>query len=424
MQDYEAMWQNLGLNLDTHANLLKTLSGFYSSIYLAQKNRPKAMKYFDFVISEVHGLRIKELQDAKAQGRKVIGTFCVFVPEELILAADGVCIGLCAGAEAGFELAEQYLPKNTCGLIKSFFGFKLARLCPYANSCDLVVGETTCDGKKKAYELFNEFQPVHVMEVPQTKSESARALFHAEVIRFKERMEALSGIKITAERLQNAIKIVNNKRRALNRLNELRAAPIPPISGLDSLLINQIAFYDDPVRFTNAVNELCDELEERIKNNMGVAEKDTVRILLSGCPMAIPNWKIPAIVEGTNAVIVGEESCVGVRNTRNTVKEDCKDVNEMLEAISNRYFQIDCATFTPNTERLNHIVEMAQALKANGVIHYAIQFCQPYTIESKRVEDMLAQKGIPLLRLETDYSMQDVEALKTRIEAFKEVVSP
>ncbi len=424
MQEYQKMWNDLELNLSAHDNLLSTLSSFYQSVYLSQKNRPNTMKYFDFVISEVHGLRIKELQDAKARGKKVIGTFCVFVPEELILAADCVCIGLCAGAEAGFELAEQYLPKNTCGLIKSFFGFKLAKLCPYANSCDLVVGETTCDGKKKAYELFNEFQPVHVMEVPQTKSEGAKALFHGEVIRFKERLELLTGVTITVERLQNAIKIVNNKRRALNRLNELRSAQIAPISGLDSLLINQISFYDDPVRFTNAVNELCDELEERIKNNVGVAKSDTIRILISGCPMAIPNWKIPVIVEGTNAVIVGEESCVGVRNTRNTVNEDCKDVNEMLQAITDRYFQIDCATFTPNQERMDHIVQMTQELNAHGVIHYAIQFCQPYSIESKRVKKALKAREIQLLRLETDYSMQDVEALKTRIEAFKELLLP
>jgi benzoyl-CoA reductase/2-hydroxyglutaryl-CoA dehydratase subunit BcrC/BadD/HgdB len=63
------------------------------------------MEYQNFVLSEVHGLRIKELQDAKAQGRKVIGTFCVFVPEELVLAAEAVCVGLCAGAEIGKETA-------------------------------------------------------------------------------------------------------------------------------------------------------------------------------------------------------------------------------------------------------------------------------------------------------------------------------
>ena len=166
---------------------LQVLGKFYGDIYLTQEGRLKGMEYLDFVLSEVHGLRIKELQEAKAQGRKVIGTFCVFVPEELVLAADAVCVGLCAGAEIGKESAEKILPRNTCALIKSFVGFKLSRLCPYIESCDLVVGETTCDGKKKAYEIFEEYAPVYVMEIPQMKQACDRDLWKAEVRRFKEK---------------------------------------------------------------------------------------------------------------------------------------------------------------------------------------------------------------------------------------------
>ena len=105
-------------------------------------------------MSEVHGLRIKELMDAKAEGRKVIGSYCVFVPEELVLAVDGVAVGLCAGAEFNFEAAETLLPRNTCSLIKAGFGFKLGKVCPYLEASDVVVGENTCDGKKKAYEIL------------------------------------------------------------------------------------------------------------------------------------------------------------------------------------------------------------------------------------------------------------------------------
>jgi len=147
---YDSMWEKLNLDLDAHAGLLEVLGKFYGDIYLSQSGRLRGMEYLDFVLSEVHGLRIKELQDAKAAGRKIIGTFCVFVPEEIVLAAGAVQVGLCAGAEIGKESAEKVLPRNTCALIKAFVGFKLSRLCPYLESCDLVVGETTCDGKKKA----------------------------------------------------------------------------------------------------------------------------------------------------------------------------------------------------------------------------------------------------------------------------------
>src|SRR5512138_971536 len=109
MSDYRKMWEGLGLDLETHDAVLDIVGKTYQDVFLSQINRPKGMEYFDFVMSEIHGLRIKEILDAKDQGKKVVGTFCVFVPEEIVLALDALCVGLCAGAELGFEAAEQYL---------------------------------------------------------------------------------------------------------------------------------------------------------------------------------------------------------------------------------------------------------------------------------------------------------------------------
>lgn len=419
--NYEAMWEKLHLDLDAHSSLLQVLGKFYGDIYLSQQGRLKGMEYLDFVLSEIHGLRIRELQEAKSQGRKVVGTFCVFVPEEIVWAADAIQVGLCAGAEAGTEAAEKILPRNTCALIKSFVGFKLARLCPFFESCDLIVGETTCDGKKKAYEVFSEYAPIYVMEIPQMKQSCDRDLWKAEVLRFKSAVENLTGREITADRLKEAIKLINARRRVLQRLNQLRAAEPLPISGRDVLLVNQVSFYDDPARFTQKIGELCDELEHKIQRKEGVAD-GAVRVMLSGCPMAIPNWKLPYIIESSGAIVVGEESCVGTRNTRDLVDEGGETLNELIDALVDRYMRIDCACFTPNQERLEHIVEMARGLHVKGVIHYGLSFCHPYAIESFKVEKTLAKAGIPMLAIETDYSMEDVEQLKTRVEAFVEMI--
>jgi benzoyl-CoA reductase/2-hydroxyglutaryl-CoA dehydratase subunit BcrC/BadD/HgdB len=419
---YDEMWERLNLDLPAHEGLLQVLGKFYGDIYLSQEGRLKGMEYLDFVLSEVHGLRIKELQEAKAQGRKVIGTFCVFVPEELVLAADAVCVGLCAGAEIGKEAAEKILPRNTCALIKSFVGFKLSRLCPFMESCDLVVGETTCDGKKKAYEIFAEYAPLYVMEIPQMKQACDRELWKAEVRRFKEKIEEVTGKAITPAKLKEAIKLVNQRRRVLQRLNQLRAAIPTPISGRDVLLINQVSFYDDPPRFTAKIGELCDELEKRVQAGDGVVPGGTPRLMLSGCPMAVPNWKLPYIVESSGAVIVGEESCIGTRNIRDLVDESADTLEELLDALVDRYMRIDCACFTPNQERLQNLVTMAQDLQVKGVIHFALNFCQPYAIEAFKVGKALEKAGIPMLSLETDYSMEDVEQLKTRVEAFLEML--
>ncbi len=420
--DYDAMWEKLNLDLDAHAGLLEVLGKFYGDIYLSQSGRLRGMEYLDFVLSEIHGLRIKELMDAKAAGRKVIGTFCVFVPEEIVLAAGAVQVGLCAGAEIGKEAAEKVLPRNTCALIKSFVGFKMSRLCPYLESCDLVVGETTCDGKKKAYEIFSDYAPLYVMEIPQMKQACDRALWKTEILRFKDRIEEITGTTITAPGLREAIQLVNGRRRVLQRLNRLRAATPVPISGRDVLLINQVSFYDDPVRFTENIAKLCDELEERVKAGEGIVPADSPRLMLSGCPMAVPNWKLPYVVESSGAVVVGEESCIGTRNTRDLVAENGADMDGLIDTITDRYMQIDCACFTTNQERLEHIVEMARDLKVRGVIHYGLSFCQPYTMEAFKVEKALKAVNIPMLAIETDYSMEDVEQLKTRVEAFVEMV--
>ena len=420
-EDYTQMWKDLGLDLKAHDSLLGVLGPLYETTFTRQANRPEGMKYFDFVMSEVHGLRIKELMDAKAAGRRVFGSFCVFVPEELILAVDGILVGLCAGAEFAPAEAEKLLPRNTCALIKGAFGFAIAKVCPYLAAADVIVGENTCDGKKKSYEIFGDLvRDLYVMDLPQVKSEVGRDLLRREYKRFAARIEEVSGRTIEADALKNSIGIVNAKRSVMHRLSKLRAADPAPISGLDALLANQVFFYDDPKRFTKSVNDICDELESRIEQGKGVAGKGTPRILVSGCPMAVPNWKVPSIVENSGAVIVGEESCVGERGTQHLTSAEGDSVDALIENIVDRYFKIDCALFTPNPTRLDHIRQMVRDYNADGVLHYCLQFCSPYQIESGPVEHALEQDGIPVLRVDTDYSQEDTEQIRTRVEAFVE----
>jgi benzoyl-CoA reductase/2-hydroxyglutaryl-CoA dehydratase subunit BcrC/BadD/HgdB len=184
-----------------------------------------------------------------------------------------------------------------------------------------------------------------------------------------------------------------------------------------------VQFYDDPVRFTQKINELCDELEQRVSAGEGVAPAGTPRILVSGCPMAAPNWKLPLVIESNGAVIVGEESCVGERGTRNCVDlTGTASREEMLDRIAQRYLAIDCAVFTPNLERSGHVSEMADIYRADGVVHYALQFCTPYMMETNRIQNTVSEKGLPFLRIETDYSMEDVPQLTTRVQAFLEML--
>ena len=207
-------------------------------------------------------------------------------------------------------------------------GARFDRTCPFFRIADLFVGETTCDGKKKAWEILAKDAPMYIMDIPQMKREKDFVKWKEEIKGYMAELEKLTGNKITEESLKNAIVTLNNKRKALQRLNSFRKLENVPISGRDVLLITQIAFYDDPVRFTAQVNRLCDELEERAKNNVSVFNKGTKRILLTGTPLSIPNWKIHQIVENIGGMIVCEEMCTGNRYSEHLVDENGNTISD------------------------------------------------------------------------------------------------
>ncbi len=417
------LWTELGIDLKKHDELLNGLGPAFKEIYLSQHNRPKGMGFYDFVVGDIHGIRVHELRQAAREGTKIVATYCVFVPDEIVLAAGAIPIGLCAGAQFSIPIGEETLPTNTCPLIKSSFGFKLGRLCPYVQTSHLIVGETTCDGKKKMFEILGEHQPVYVMQVPAKKTERARILWADEVAEFAGVIEKLTGNKITPENLLNATRLVNRKRRALQRLHSLRQARPAPISGRDALLVTQVAFYDDASRCIQMASALADEVEKRVAAGEGVAPAKAPRILISGSPMAIPNWKLHYILESAGAVVVAEESCIGTRYFSELVPETGGTVSEQIGAIAERYMNIHCACFTPNSERLQDIVRLAKEYEVDGVVHYNLQFCQTYANEAIKVEDTLEREGIPLLRVETDYGNGDTGQLMTRAQAFLEMIA-
>ena len=248
------------------------------------------------------------------------------------------------------------------------------RICPYFEVSDFVVGETTCDGKKKAWEILDEYIDTYVMELPQQKTETSRKLWEEEIKRFKNHLEDYYDQEIKADKLNDAIKLINKKRSVLKRLYKARKADPAPISGRDVLLITQLAFFDDPKRFIEKTSLLSDELEERIQDGVGISSKDNPRILISGTPMPLPSWKIHNLVEKNNGVVVCEETCTGTRYFEDLVSENGKNLEEHIENLADRTMNIDCACFTPNNERVDDILRLADEYNIDGVIYYNLNF--------------------------------------------------
>ena len=175
-------------------------------------------------------------------------------------------------------------------------------------------------------------------------------------------------------------------------------------------------------RYTQMMNVLADELEQRVADGVGVAPAGAKRILITGTPMALPNWKLHDIIEKAGGIVVGEEMCTGSRYYDALVPEDCESVEEMFDAIATKYMDVNCACFTPNQGRIGDVLAMAKEYNADGIIDYALNFCATYQAEAFTVEKAARDAGIPIMKIDTDYSAEDMGQLSTRVEAFLEMI--
>ena len=426
VEEHRKLLSEINVDVDRHAKMMNMGLESYRAQFMSQKNRPEGMKYFDWFMSEIQGQRIAEINELKKQKKPAVGTFCIFVPEEIIVGAGGACFGLCGGSPATIADAETELPRNICPLIKSAHGFKLQRTCAYTQSADFIYGETTCEAKKKTWEILNKHHPVHVMNIPHMKRDKDLKMWKEEIVEFKEHIEEVTGKKLSLEEMLEGTRIINEKRKALLRLDSLRGLnpEVMPITGKDALFVTQMGFLDDPKRYTQKVNELCDELEKRVEDKISVFEKDTPRLMILGTPIAPPNWKLHTAVESSGGAIINEESCIGHRYYKDNVDIDnIKNEDDLMSELMKRYSAVDCACFTPNTPRIDKILKMYKDRKADGVIYYTLSFCHTYNVESFLVTEALEAAGIPCLVIESDYSPEDAGQIKTRVEAFLESIS-
>ncbi|MGI1658400.1 MAG: double-cubane-cluster-containing anaerobic reductase [Desulfitobacterium sp.] len=363
-------------------------------------------------------LAVKNLKD---QGKKVAGVFCTYAPLELVLAAGAVPVGLCAFSDETIPEAEKVLPRNLCPLIKSSYGFAITDKCPYMYFSDLMIGETTCDGKKKMYELLGEIKNLHVMQLPQSQNdEASKELWYKEVLRLKERIEQDFGVTITDENIKKAIKIKNEERKLLKEFYELSKACPPPITGAEQLKVlygSQFKF--DPETKLRDIREAIDKVKADQANGVENVAKSAKRILITGCPLAGVTEKVVKAIEESGGVVVAYENCIGIKPIENLVDETI----DPYEAIADRYLKIGCSVMTPNTNRMELLTRLVDEFKVDGVVEMTLQACHTYNLETAQIRNLMQKEEVPFISVETDYSTSDAAQLKTRLAAFIEMLS-
>lgn len=368
--------------------------------------------------SRLSEICLAHLAEAPERNIKVAGVYCAFAPEEIIRGLGMLPVTLCGKDEKPIPTAETHLPAALCPLIKSSYGFALSDTCPYFAASNVIIGETTCDGKKKMFELMGKIKPVHVMQLPYcADNESARTFWRDEVYRMKTFLESETGNTLTDSSLQEQIELINLRNAKLITLGEVMTANSPPISGRQVLQVMESR--NVAVDIDN-YNQLLDQLLSAIASvPADHPKKQKPRILITGCPMGSGSDKVLKIIEELGGLVVAQEHCGGLKSIFRPIDTS----TNLLQSLADHYLGTPCACMSPNTRRLDYLITLCRQFKADAVIDATLQNCHPYTVEHQSVATLIEeQAGLPVFHVNTGYSPSDTEQIRVRIEAFLEML--
>jgi benzoyl-CoA reductase/2-hydroxyglutaryl-CoA dehydratase subunit BcrC/BadD/HgdB len=367
------------------------------------------------------------VESARARGRPIVGIMCEFTPREIILAAGAVPVCLCGGSAATIPAAEQYLPANLCPLIKSTFGYHVTGKNPFLNWADLVVAETTCDGKKKMFELLGASKPMYVLELPQ-KAEEPDALEHwvLEIRKFQQYLAARFAVDITEARLTQAIQLMNRERSLRRQLADLMMWETPPLTGRQLLDFKSIisGIEADLRQYERALQMYASATAEAqiVNRKSQIANHHSpIRVLLTGVPLVHGAERVLELIEGCGAVVVCMENCTGLKPILEDVDLDSE--SDSIRAIAKKYYHLPCSVMTPNSRRFESLRALAAKFRPQCVIDLVWQACLTYDVESWKVRKLVEEElRLPYLKIATDYSPSDSARINARVEALIETV--
>lgn len=381
--------------------------------------RPATMAQFE----KAREQKLLWVKDAKDAGRKVVGLYCTYSPRELVMATGAIPVALCGYKQEPLPAAGRDLPANLCPVVKNLYDLAATDTCPYFHFCDAVFAQTTCDGRKKAYELMGRLKPMHIMDLPQLPTtEGALAHWRGELERLKTFLEKQTGVAITDDALWEATRQTNREMAILKKLFDLNRRKPAPMSGRDLLEVMVVTSYSDVHHMGLALaEELIAELKGDTAGVFQGAPQGAPRILLTGVPVGLETGKVVELVEECGGVVVALENCGGYKVVDYVVDEH--DPRDILTLLAEKSLRIPCSVMTPNEERLRLLDRMIDDFSVDGVVDLSWQACHTYNIESFQVSKLVRERrGLPFLHIETDFSPSDRENLRTRIEAFLEIV--
>jgi benzoyl-CoA reductase/2-hydroxyglutaryl-CoA dehydratase subunit BcrC/BadD/HgdB len=378
--------------------------------------------------------RLHALAEARGRGMKVVGYLTGgYVPDELIYASGAIPLCLSHGGDArSAERALGLVPNIICPFARAQLGEKLLRTNPFYTSLDLVVVPTTCQHLKELADVWEHYGMVQVFKlgVPYDCQDDFELDYYKDrLAELKKTLEALTGQAITADRLNEAIAIYNRLRGLLNRLSLLRRGPRPAISTLDFVRLGHLSMYADPVATCEALEAVYNAAAPAAAEGVaalsaGLSAAKRPRVLLTGPALAFGDYDIIKMTADAGADVVVEEMFEGVRDYRQVV-EDATGPGDPLDRLARSYLLgKKPAAFARGATRkkVDFVLDLIEEFDVDGVLWYQLLCCEMYDEESYLFEQVLRERGIPMLTIESDYHNLDAGPVRTRLEAFVEIM--
>ncbi len=361
--------------------------------------------------------RLGQLERARADGRKVVGYLPGgYFPEELALASGAIPVCLIRGGEHwATEIANAYVSRWIDTFCRAQIGYAVSEKDPYYKVLDLLVIPVTDNNVRAVSDVlgYHTSMDLFPFGVPHVKEESSRRYYLHGITRLKERLEALTRVPITEERLQDAIALCNRERRLLREISLTRKQEVVPISAEDFVRLNHSSMLCDKELMVAGLEGVCQGLRGDQEASVGRGP----RVLLTGSTLAMGDDKVLDLLEEAGATVVVEEFAEGIR----PYWEEVDTVGDPVEALAECYFmrRVAPAWFRPGDERHEFLIGLAQEFRVDGVVWYSLMYRESYKIESHYFRGILQQRaGLPMLVLESDYDPSESGPMRTRVETF------
>jgi benzoyl-CoA reductase/2-hydroxyglutaryl-CoA dehydratase subunit BcrC/BadD/HgdB len=362
-------------------------------------------------LEQIRQERIEDIAAARREGVKVVGYFCIYAPVELVQAAGAIPVRLMRGGHAAEEAGERYLRSDACSFCNACMGnFELD---PVFKQVDAVVSVNTCDMMRRLPEAIERHFgiPVFQLYMPRTSEPLPHrvAEFRRQLDLLAGEMAALTGSAIDVNRVESEIVAFNRLRDMLRQASNTRRMSSPLLSGSTMLDLAATAWPLGPVKAVSLVEEVLRMVAARPRS-----DSRRPRLMLGGSMLTEDDrWLLDLVEE--RADIVTDILCTGTR----WFAEDVPAEGAPLDRLARFYFSRPCMYRRPNTDLYKYAQELVRGFRVQGLVYKTLLYCDPWNFEARRLQESL---GIPMLHLDTDYSTENREQVRTRVEAFLETL--